>query len=66
MSETRYTLTVTEDQACAISAACELLARLGMGQLDDALRFDVSLGPLRAARLGLSSQALKLARRVKE
>jgi len=39
MSETRYTLTVTEDQACAISAACELLARLGMGQLDDALRF---------------------------
>lgn len=45
------------------------LARGGMVELvnvDDALRFDVSLGPLRAARLGLSSQALKLARRVKE
>ena len=45
------------------------LSRGGMVELvnvDDALRFDVSLGPLRAARLGLSSQALKLARRVRE
>lgn len=45
------------------------LSRGGMVELvnvDDALRFDVSLGPLRTARLGLSSQALKLARRVQE
>lgn len=45
------------------------LSRGGMVELvnvDDALRFDVSLKPLRAARLGLSSQALKLARRVQE
>ncbi|WP_374366527.1 YfiR family protein [Piscinibacter sp.] len=34
--------------------------------VDDALRFDVNLAPLRAAHLGLSSQALKLARRVQE
>lgn len=45
------------------------LSRGGMVELvnvDDALRFDVALKPLRAARLGLSSQALKLARRVQE
>lgn len=32
MSETAYTLTVTAKQAAIISAACELLARLGLGQ----------------------------------
>lgn len=45
------------------------ISRGGMVELvnvDDALRFDVGLKPLRAARLGLSSQALKLARRVQE
>lgn len=34
--------------------------------VDDALRFDVNLRPLRSAHLGLSAQALKLARRVQE
>lgn len=34
--------------------------------VDDALRFDVNLAPLRSAHLALSSQALKLARRVQE
>lgn len=45
------------------------LSRGGMVELvnvDDTLRFDVALKPLRAAHLGLSSQALKLARRVQE
>ena len=31
-----YTLTITERQACTISMACEVLARLGMGQFKDA------------------------------
>lgn len=36
MSKT-YTLTVTEEQARTISCACEVLARLGTGQIADAL-----------------------------
>lgn len=32
-SDPRYTLTLTEKQAHALSVACELLARVGMGQL---------------------------------
>lgn len=32
-----YTLTVTETQAAAISRACEIVARLGIGQFRDAL-----------------------------
>jgi hypothetical protein len=35
-------------------------------RVDDALRFDVDLSQLRRAGLGLSSQVLKLARRVRE
>ncbi|WP_088280787.1 YfiR family protein [Ideonella sp. A 288] len=45
------------------------LAHGGMVELvvvNDALRFDVNLGPVRQAQLGLSSQVLKLARQVKE
>jgi hypothetical protein len=45
------------------------LSQGGMVELvnvDDALRFDVNLKALRTARIGLSSQALKLARRVRE
>ncbi len=38
MSEKIYRLTINERQAQTISKACEMLARLGMGQLDDALR----------------------------
>lgn len=38
MSEKIYRLTINERQAQTISKACEVLARLGMGQLDDALR----------------------------
>lgn len=34
---TIYTLTITERQAYALSSACEILARLGMGQTRDAL-----------------------------
>lgn len=34
---TNYTLTITATQAAAISQACEVLARLGMGQYADAL-----------------------------
>ena len=34
---TTYTLTITATQAAAISHACEVLARLGMGQYTDAL-----------------------------
>ena len=34
--------------------------------LNDALRFDVNLGAFRAAKMSLSSQALKLARQVRE
>lgn len=52
-----------------LGTADGFLSRGGMVELvnvDDALRFDVNLKPLRAARLGLSSQALKLARRVQE
>jgi hypothetical protein len=52
-----------------LGTADGFLSRGGMVELvnvDDTLRFDVSLKPLRAARLGLSSQALKLARRVQE
>ena len=32
-----YTLTITERQARVLSMACEVLARLGMGQFKDAL-----------------------------
>lgn len=35
---TDYTLTITEKQAQEISRACEILARLQMGQIDIALR----------------------------
>lgn len=45
------------------------LSRGGMVELvnvDDTFRFDVALKPMRAAHLGLSSQALKLARRIQE
>jgi YfiR/HmsC-like len=45
------------------------LSRGGMVELvnvNDALRFDVNLKPLRSARLGMSAQALKLARHVRE
>src|SRR5574340_577948 len=35
---TAYTLTITAQQAQVLSAACEILARLGIGQYDDALR----------------------------
>jgi len=34
---TTYTLTITEQQARTISTACELMARLGMGQWPEAL-----------------------------
>lgn len=34
---TTYTLTLTEDQAQTLAFACEVLARLGMGQYKDAL-----------------------------
>ena len=34
---TTYTLTITEAQAQTLSIACEVLARLGMGQYKDAL-----------------------------
>lgn len=34
---TTYTLTITESQARVISVACEILARLGLGQFRDAL-----------------------------
>jgi hypothetical protein len=34
--------------------------------VNDAIRFDVNLAALRAARLTLSSQVLRLARRVRE
>ncbi len=52
-----------------LGTADGFVSRGGMVELvnvDDALRFDVNLRPMRAARLGLSSQALKLARRVQE
>lgn len=52
-----------------IGSADGFLSRGGMVELvnvNDALRFDVNLKPLRSARLGLSAQALKLARRVQE
>ena len=32
-----YTLTITHTQARTLSTACEVLARLGMGQFKDAL-----------------------------
>lgn len=35
---TTYTITITEQQGYVLSAACEVLARLGTGQYDDALR----------------------------
>ena len=37
MSEQTYTLTVTLQQAHALAHACEIVARLGMGQFRDAL-----------------------------
>lgn len=52
-----------------IGAVDGFLARGGMVELvnvDDALRFDVDLRVLREAGLGLSSHALKLARRVRD
>lgn len=52
-----------------IGTADGFLSRGGMVELvnvNDALRFDVNLKALRAARLGLSAQALKLARHVQE
>lgn len=38
MTERRYTLTITEAQARVIGDACELLARLGLGQWPEFLR----------------------------
>jgi len=38
MSQKTYTLTLTEEQAGVLSTACEVLARLGIGQFRDALR----------------------------
>ena len=38
MSKTTYTLTVTAKQAAVISQACELLARLGLGQWPEFIR----------------------------
>lgn len=52
-----------------IGTADGFLSRGGMVELvnvNDSLRFDVNLKSLRAARLGLSAQALKLARHVQE
>ena len=52
-----------------LGAVDGFLAQGGMIELvnvDDALRFDVDLRALRATGLGLSSQVLKLARRVRE
>ena len=52
-----------------VGAVDGFLSRGGMVELvnvDDALRFDVDLGVVRRAGLGLSSQVLKLARRVRE
>jgi hypothetical protein len=52
-----------------IGAVDGFLGRGGMIELvnvDDALRYDVDLGAVRRAGLGLSSQVLKLARRVRE
>jgi hypothetical protein len=52
-----------------LGAVDGFLARGGMVELvnvDDTLRFDVDLHTLRQAGLGLSSHALKLARRVRE
>jgi len=55
--------------ALTIGSADGFLSRGGMVELvnvNDALRFDVGMEPLRQARLSLSAQALKLARRVQE
>ena len=55
--------------ALVIGALDGFLERGGMVELvnvNDALRFDVSLPALRTANLGLSSQVLKLARQVRE
>ena len=41
-TERRYTLTVTEPQAALIRDACELLARVNMGQID-AVVYEASL-----------------------
>lgn len=52
-----------------VGAVDGFIARGGMVELvnvDDALRFDVDLGAVRRAGLSLSSQVLKLARRVRE
>lgn len=52
-----------------VSDADGFLASGGMVELvavNDAIRFDVNLAALRAARLTLSSQVLRLARRVRE
>ena len=35
---TTYTFTITDQQARVLSTACEVLARLGIGQFEDALR----------------------------
>lgn len=58
-----------ERAALTLGAVDGFLSRGGMVELvnvNDALRFDVNLRVLREARLGLSSQALRLARQVRE
>jgi hypothetical protein len=60
---------VANQPVLTLGTADGFVARGGMVELvnvDDALRFDVNLKAVRTARLGLSSQALKLARRVQE
>ncbi|MBX3603737.1 MAG: YfiR family protein [Piscinibacter sp.] len=58
-----------EHAALTLGAVDGFLSRGGMVELvnvNDALRFDVNLRALREAHLGLSSQALRLARQVRE
>jgi hypothetical protein len=60
---------VASHPVLTLGTADGFASRGGMVELvnvDDALRFDVNLKAVRAARLGLSSQALKLARRVQD
>lgn len=60
---------VAQRPILTIGAVDGFLGRGGMIELvnvDDALRFDVDMGVVRRAGLNVSSQALKLARRVRE
>ena len=58
-----------ERPTLTLGAVDGFLSQGGMVELvnvNDSLRFDVNLKALRAARLGLSGQVLKLARQVRE